>query len=103
MRAALPFVVSLACALTVVGRGHARETMLDSKLRAFLQTEFAKDDAAGFTTRAAVAKANLTKAGPPVFAVYLMGNSWCGSGGCTLALIQPQGASFKVMSRTALE
>lgn len=31
--------------------------------------------------------------------VYLMGDDWCGSGGCTTLILAPQGSSYKVVTK----
>lgn len=34
--------------------------------------------------------------------VYVSGQRWCGSGGCTLLILKPVGASFKVLGKLAI-
>jgi hypothetical protein len=102
MRFVLPSAICVAVWASVCGQAQALEAKLDSKLRGFLKEQFAKDDSPGFETYAAVARANLTNNGLPMVVVYLTGNEWCGSAGCTLAVVQPIGGTFKVLSRTPI-
>ncbi len=34
--------------------------------------------------------------------VYVSGQGWCGSGGCTMLILEPFGASFKVIGRVTI-
>jgi hypothetical protein len=34
--------------------------------------------------------------------VYLMGRDWCGSGGCTVLILAPQGSSFGIVTKITL-
>jgi hypothetical protein len=34
--------------------------------------------------------------------VYLSGQGWCGSGGCTMLILEPTGSSFKVLGRVTI-
>jgi hypothetical protein len=34
--------------------------------------------------------------------VYISGQSWCGSGGCTLLVLEPHGSSYKAIGRTTI-
>jgi hypothetical protein len=34
--------------------------------------------------------------------VYVSGQGWCGSGGCTLLILEPVSSSFKVLGRLAI-
>jgi hypothetical protein len=34
--------------------------------------------------------------------VYISGQSWCGSGGCTLLIMEPHDSSYNVISRTSI-
>jgi hypothetical protein len=34
--------------------------------------------------------------------VYVSGQRWCGSGGCTLLILQPQGSSFRVIGKVTI-
>jgi hypothetical protein len=34
--------------------------------------------------------------------VYLKGTEWCGSGGCTMLILAPEGASYKVLTKVTI-
>lgn len=34
--------------------------------------------------------------------VYVSGRDWCGSGGCTMLILEPSGSSFKVLGRVTI-
>ena len=34
--------------------------------------------------------------------IYVSGQRWCGSGGCTLLIVESQGSGFKVIGRTSV-
>ncbi len=34
--------------------------------------------------------------------VYVSGEGWCGSGGCTLLILEPSGSTFKVLGKLAI-
>ena len=51
------------------------------------------------TTQYVAAFRDLNGDGKPEAIVYLIGKSWCGSGGCNLFILQKNGASWKVVTR----
>jgi hypothetical protein len=51
------------------------------------------------TTQYVAAFHDLNGDGTPEAIVYLIGKSWCGSGGCNLFILQKTGASWKVVTR----
>jgi len=61
---------------------------------------FANDKTARFSTAAA----RLDAANPDKqdFLVYLTGREWCGTGGCLLLVLEPDGAGYKIIGRTSL-
>ena len=69
-------------------------------LEAFLRT-YLRDSAAGpdTTTRYAAARARLSADGGEAVVVYLMGRSWCGSGGCTTLILARDSASYREVGR----
>jgi hypothetical protein len=34
--------------------------------------------------------------------VYVSGQGWCGSGGCTMLILEPSGSSFKVLGKVTI-
>jgi hypothetical protein len=65
----------------------------EESIRKFLQS---RDD--DKTTQYVAAFRDLNGDGKPEAIVYLIGKSWCGSGGCRLFIFQKNGASWKVVT-----
>ncbi len=65
----------------------------EASVRTFLRTQ---DD--GKDTRYVAAFRDLNGDGTSEALVYLLGNNWCGSGGCNLFILQRAGDSWKVVS-----
>jgi hypothetical protein len=53
-------------------------------------------------TRYAVAFLNLNRDRASEAIVYLSGDRWCGSGGCTMLILAPAGASYRVVTKTTI-
>lgn len=99
--------VSTMVALTVLSAPVASPAAENPSgpLKAFLRTYLHEtavpaDDA--FKTRYAVAWKDLNDDGRPEAIVYLMGNEWCGSGGCTLLVLEQSGDGFTVRGRATI-
>jgi hypothetical protein len=74
---------------------------LKAFLRTYLhETAVSADDA--FRTRYAVGWKDLNGDGRPEAIVYLTGRGWCGSGGCTLLVLERSGEGFSVRARTTI-
>jgi hypothetical protein len=43
-----------------------------------------------------------TKTEAAVEVLYVSGQHWCGSGGCTLLILEPHGTSFRVLGRVSI-
>ena len=54
------------------------------------------------STRYLSATADLNGDGKPETIVYILGNTWCGSGGCTMLILTMQNAHYKVITRTTV-
>jgi hypothetical protein len=65
-------------------------------LRGYLKTASNPDDE---TTRYFNSFVDLNNDRNTEAVVYLVGESWCGSGGCTLLLLTPQGSTYRVIAR----
>ncbi len=75
----------------------------ESSLRRFLQQyEGNPTSAEERTTRYAAAFADLNGDGQDEVIAYLMGNRWCGSGGCSMLILAPSGSGFRVITRTTI-
>jgi hypothetical protein len=74
-----------------------------SSLRGFLQQyEGISTSPEERTTRYAVAFADLNGDGEDEVIVYLMGNKWCGSGGCSMLILAPRGSGFRLITQTTI-
>lgn len=77
----------------------------DAALMAYLRQQLHVAEAARAgepQTRVAVAWADLEGDGREEALVYVTGDGWCGSGGCKLMVLEPQGAGFKVRANTTI-
>lgn len=52
-------------------------------------------------TRVAIAEIRRDDGGHDI-AVYISGRSWCGSGGCELMILEPDGTSFRILGDLAI-
>jgi len=88
-------VVSLCSAQT---KQNAQALSRDEEsIRKLLQSR--NDDK---TTQYVAAFPDLNGDGKPEAIVYLIGKSWCGSGGCNLFILQKNGASWKVVTKMTI-
>ena len=88
--------VSLLCAGPAIAQDRA------DALRAFLRKHYASGDAAADkTTRYSVAFASLNDKTQQII-VYVSGDGWCGSGGCSALILEPANSSFKIRASFTL-
>ena len=100
------FLAAVTCAGVLAGppRLVASEPGVDvGALRAFLQQalDLGEDEPDELTVRFVAVAADLNGDGLPEYVVYLIGNPWCGTGGCTVWILAKQGESFSVIAHTA--
>ena len=91
---------ALALSSCLVGAQRKIETNMsaaDESLRAFLQTQ--ADDK---ETRYIAVFRDLNGDGVPEAIVYLVGNEWCGSGGCNLFILRKNGHSWKTVTSISI-
>ena len=69
----------------------------EDSVKKFLQ---AMDDAK--TTRYIAVFRDLNGDGATEAIVYLIGNEWCGSGGCSMLILARAGASWRIVTRTTI-
>jgi hypothetical protein len=71
----------------------------DDQLRKFLDTyiQDGKDE-----TRFFSAPVDLHGNGKPQQIVYLTGNGWCGSGGCTALVVAPEESTYKLVTKITI-
>jgi hypothetical protein len=89
-------------ALPTVSSGKVSDTKLTPALRAYLQKTLydpysTKED--NQASRVSIAELEL-KNGRRQVLVYMTGEAWCGSGGCTLLILEQHGASFRELGHT---
>jgi hypothetical protein len=72
---------------------------LEGFLRGYLASGKAPPDA---TTRVTVAGVKIKQGKPEVEIIYVTGQRWCGTGGCTMLILQPTKSSFKVIGRVTI-
>jgi hypothetical protein len=53
-------------------------------------------------TRYSSAFVDLKDDGTEEVIVYVSGRTWCGSGGCTMLILAPEGTSYRVVTRTTI-
>ena len=69
-------------------------------LRSFLQHHLKqRDGGVDKTTRYLYAFVDLDGRGKRDAVVYVTGQSWCGSGGCTVLVLTPEASSYRVVSK----
>ncbi len=96
-----PFVgvmcVAVSCLAQSASETHA-ESQKDS-LKNFLQSYVGPATEGAKTTRYSSALVDLGDDRTLQVIVYLTSGGWCGSGGCTMLVLDPKGSSYKVVAR----
>jgi len=73
----------------------SQQALLEAFLRQYVGPRDSDDNR---STRYESAFVDLTGHGAREAIVYLMGEEWCGSGGCTTLVLAPKGTSYKVLA-----
>jgi len=92
-------VVMFAVEPTASGASPNEPGRLDPALRAFLIAGIPTPDASTereWPTRVAIAEIGRGDDKHDIL-VYISGRAWCGSGGCDLLILEPNGASFRLL------
>jgi hypothetical protein len=71
-------------------------------LRKFIQQSLDTKKSVDDSTRFLSASTDLNDDGQPETIVYLIGNGWCGSGGCSAYILGNETGSFKVITRITI-
>ncbi|HET7259786.1 MAG TPA: hypothetical protein VFI75_08690 [Candidatus Acidoferrum sp.] len=74
-------------------------------LKIFLRNYFGEPDALSEhdrPTRYSSVIVELKDDGTKQAIVYITGRAWCGSGGCVMLILDPQGASYRVVTQTTI-
>lgn len=95
-----PILMLGLLALAPSAQGGAFGQRLDPPLRGFLQAYAGgRPDQ---TTRVIATEVELQKPGAKQYLVYLSGPGRCGSGGCDLLVVEPQGYTYRVLSKSTV-
>jgi len=84
--------------LLIAAHFAAAQAIPDSLTKA-LQNYVGTPDAESKASEFAVTFVDLNDDGVKEAIVYLSSNGWCGTGGCTMLILTPEGASFRVVSK----
>jgi putative lipoprotein len=87
-----------AAAITAPAAPAARSASVE----AWIARAYPPDPAGAAERRYALALADLDGDGRREALVLLLGREWCGSGGCTLVVLAPAGATWRLASRTTV-
>lgn len=100
----LPVVVIYCLALLLATlRAFALSTGQPESLREFLSSYLVNPHfGADKTTRYVSALVHLNEHGPQDVLVYVTGRTWCGTGGCTLLVLEESGTSYRLVTRVKL-
>ena len=94
--------------LTALNAGQTRQephANQEERLKTFLQ-KYVGDPDPGFqgqaATRCSSIFVDLKDDGRKEAVVYLTGRGWCGSGGCVMLILAPEGKTYKVITKTTV-
>ena len=94
MRALAAALLSVLCVTSL-----ATAQSKPQQLTEFLQDYVGTPDGETKTTRYAVAFVDLRDDGTKEVLVYLSLGGWCGTGGCTILILAPEGTSYRVVTK----
>lgn len=98
----LAFVLATPCFAQSKPEDPSKQT---DSLKSFLQTNAPKPDSnieQQGETRYSSALVDLKDDGTKETIVYLTGRDWCGSGGCVMLILVPEGKSFRIVTETTV-
>jgi hypothetical protein len=100
-RAAVPMLVSVLLVAGCLTQGHCQSLSdQDKRLKEFLQSYVGSPTEETKTTRYSAAFVDLRDDGIKEVIVYLSSNGWwCGTAGCTMLILAPEGTSYRVVSK----
>ncbi len=92
------FMLLVACCLAQTQ--HQRSSIQEDSLKRFLQDYVGTPSSAdNKTTLYFSAFVDLKDDGTQEVIVYLTGDGWCGSGGCTMLILAPKNSSYRVVTK----
>ena len=71
-------------------------------LKAYLRSYFSPGKVPPEKTTRITAVSVKTDGGKNEYVIYVSGQGWCGSGGCTMLVVEPIGSSFKLLGRVTI-
>jgi hypothetical protein len=100
----MSFLTNIVCAALAFGTGMSVCAQESAPTKPSEQLKIAvrkilndpRDSSPDMITRITVATVK-TGDGNAEYLVYVSGQAWCGSGGCTLLVLEPTGSTFKVL------
>jgi hypothetical protein len=82
---------------------HPQNSGREGPLREFLRDYLSNPNfGGGKETRYSAAFVDLKDDRTQEVIVYLAGNGWCGSGGCTMLILSPKGSSYDVVAKITI-
>jgi hypothetical protein len=97
------FFATLLAATCLAQTGHRTSTAQQKSLKRFLQDDFKEPIAGeGKDTQYFPAFVDLKDDGTREVIVYLTGDDWCGSGGCTTLILAPKDSSYRVVTKITI-
>ena len=100
--AILIFVLILASTATLAGAQQPSNSTRDNSLREFIRHYLGEPDAPseeGGPTHYSEAFVDLNDDGKKEVIVYVSGRMWCGTGGCVMLILTPEGTSYRVVTK----
>jgi hypothetical protein len=91
-------LLAIACVARAQQKAPPRPSDTEGSIKQFLK-EFDKRFDDDKTTRYVLALQDLNGDEVPEGLVYLMGNEWCGSGGCTTLILQRNGSAWRIVRK----
>ncbi len=92
-------LVMSALSMSCVAQQPTHGPSQNKLLRKFLQDYIGAPTQENETTRYSFAFVDLRDNGAQEVVVYLSSDGWCGTGGCTLLILAPEGTSYRVVTR----
>jgi hypothetical protein len=96
MAAAGPVLLVASC---LAQQQHQPSATQDSSLKKFLQGYIGVPTDENKTTRYSAAFVDLRDDGTQEVIVYLTSKVWCGTGGCTMLVLAPDGPTYRIVTR----
>src|SRR6185312_5883971 len=87
-----------ACCLLIGLAGSCGASDSSGALSRFLDSQFGPGSSKSYLS----ASAKLHSGPQSQTIVYLTGQEWCGSGGCTTLILEPKGSSYRLISKISL-